>query len=208
MRVLFIHGMGRTPLSGWWLGRQLRRARFQTDSFGYSTTFENFARIRARLATKISDIAGEGEYALIGHSLGGVLLRAALGDLPAHRNQPLQVFLLGSPIRPSRLAMPLKDNVVFRAITGDCGQLLGSASRMAEIGSIAAPTTGIAGIRSLTLTRRAFGDARNDGVVSVSEVAAPWMTEHHEASVIHTWLPANRHVAELIVQRLQSIPRR
>jgi hypothetical protein len=117
------------------------------------------------------------------------------------------VFLLGSPVLPSRLAQHLKDNVVFRAVAGDCGQLLGSATHMAEIGPTNAPTIGIAGIRGLTLTKRAFGDAPNDGVVSVSEVSAAWITEHLEANAIHTLLPAHRGVAELIVQRLRAIDR-
>ena len=207
MRVLFIHGMGRTPFSGWWLCRHLQRAGFQTSSFGYSTTIENFAGIKARLITRVSEIAATGEYALIGHSLGGVLLRAALNEMPVTITRPIQVFLLGSPILPSRLALRLKDNMVFRAIAGDCGQLLGSVSRMAEIGETNVPTTGIAGIRGLTLTKRAFGEAPNDGVVSVSEVSAPWIAQQHEASAIHTMLPANREIAELIVRQLNAIDR-
>ena len=127
--------------------------------------------------------------------------------MPVTITRPIQVFLLGSPILPSRLALRLKDNMVFRAIAGDCGQLLGSVSRMAEIGETNVPTTGIAGIRGLTLTKRAFGEAPNDGVVSVSEVSAPWIAQQHEASAIHTMLPANREIAELIVRQLNAIDR-
>lgn len=39
MRVLFVHGMGRTPLSGWPLLHRLRQAGLRTTTFGYTTAF-------------------------------------------------------------------------------------------------------------------------------------------------------------------------
>jgi alpha-beta hydrolase superfamily lysophospholipase len=81
MEALFVHGMGRSPISGWPLLFQLRRAGLQTRSFSYLVSMEPFTAIQARLEKQIAEIACSGNYILIGHSLGGVLIRAALGSL-------------------------------------------------------------------------------------------------------------------------------
>jgi pimeloyl-ACP methyl ester carboxylesterase len=202
MLVLFVHGMGRTPLSGWPLLRRLRQEGFQTTTFGYTTVFEDFNSIKLRLISKISKIAGDESYILIGHSLGGVLIRAALNALPPHVKRPRHVFLLGSPIQASRLAVRLKNNLVFRAFTGDCGQLLASQARMNEIGSLSETTTSIAGVRGFANKRGPFYNEPNDGVVSVAEVSAPWLLNQKQVPVVHTLLPASSKVAELILREV------
>ncbi|MDP9139703.1 MAG: alpha/beta hydrolase, partial [Pseudomonadota bacterium] len=170
-------------------------------------SIENFTKIRTRLLVAITALAERGDYVLIGHSLGGVLIRAALQRLPKHVRQPRHVFLLGSPVMPSRLAQTLGGNLVFRAMTGDCGQLLRSPLRMAEIVATTVPTTAIIGIRGLTGKRTPFGDEMNDGVVSLSEVSADWLTDQVQLPVIHTFLPSSSQVADVVLQRLASMAR-
>ncbi len=198
--LLFVHGMGRTSLSGWRLLRHLRRAGLNTRTFGYSVVFDNFDAIVARLRTQLSLLAHTGEYMVIGHSLGGVLLRAALGSLPAGAALPSHVYLLGSPVLASRIATRLKNNGLFRALTGDCGQLLGSANRMNAIGPLAVPATAIVGTRGISSRYGPFGDEVNDGLVAVSEVDAPWLTSCVRVAVFHTLLPSSARVADIILQ--------
>lgn len=124
MKVLFVHGMGRTSISGWPLLLRLQLTGFQTTTFGYSATLESFDSITARLRKRISLLTEGDDYVVIGHSLGGVLLRAALNSLPSGTKLPKKVYLLGSPMRPSRIASKLRSNIIYRTITGDCGQLL------------------------------------------------------------------------------------
>lgn len=202
MVVLFIHGMGRSPVSGWLLLFRLRCAGFRTSTFGYSAAFEDFDSITSRLAAKISELGKTGEYILVGQSLGGVLLRAAVNSLPKGFLPPHHLFLLGSPLVASRLAIRLKGNILFRAFAGDCGQLLGSPDRMKRIGAISSPTTGIAGVRGISGWYSPFGSEANDGVVSVSEVVAPWLSNQLEVPVIHTLLPSSSIVANIILREV------
>jgi pimeloyl-ACP methyl ester carboxylesterase len=194
--------MGRSPLSGQPLLLQLRRAGLLTGTFGYSVALEAFPEIRERLVARISQLADKGDYVVVGHSLGGVLLRAALNSLPPAVRQPRHIFLLGSPVQPSRIAQRLGANPVFRGLAGDCGQLLGSTARMEEIGPMTVPTTAIVGRRGLPWPARVFAGEANDGVVSVAEASAEWIEDQVVVDCVHTLLPASRRVGEIILERL------
>ncbi len=202
MQLLFVHGMGRSPLSGGLMLWLLKRSGFRVRVFGYSVSFDDFAGIRARLVERISQVAAQGDYVLVGHSLGGVLLRAALNDLPSGTRKASHLFLLGSPVRPARLANRLRNNLIYKTITRDCGRLLGSAERMAELGPVAVPTTVVVGVRGLPWPKDPFDGELNDGVVARSEVCADWAGDEVHVPVGHTFLPASRCVARLILERI------
>jgi hypothetical protein len=203
MQVLFVHGMGRSPLSGWPVLWQLKRAGLKTSTFRYAVSLEDFVAIRKRLVSKILALAAQEDYVLIGHSLGGVLLRAAVNSMPPGTKPPRHIFLLGSPLQPARLAQKLQSNLIYRVLTRDCGQLLGSTIRMSGIGRVSVPTTSIAGVcGGLSSKRGPFKGELNDGVVSVSEVSAKWITDQVRIPMIHTFLPSCRRVAEIIVERV------
>lgn len=202
MQALYVHGLGRSPLSGAGLMWRLRKHGVITSSIFYSATFESAQSIEARLRRKIIEVANQGNFVLIGHSLGGVLIRAALASLPNETRLPSRVFLLGSPTRPSRIAKYLHKNWLFRLATRDCGDLLSSESRMEQIAPCSVPTTSVVGIRGLYGRFSPFGSEENDGVVAASEVSAPWISEEIKVRVIHTYLPSNRKIAQLIIERL------
>lgn len=203
MHVLFVHGMGRSPLSGWPMLSRLKRAGLKTGTFGYAVTISDFSQIVDRLASRIEQLAQQGDYILIGHSLGGVLLRAAIAQLQPDTVAPRHLFLLGSPIQPARLARRLQFNPIFRTLTRDCGQLLGSGQRMREIKSRDTPVTAVTGTRGAPKILGLFGNEANDGVVSASETFADWIEDRVELPVFHTLLPASTHVAEAILRRLK-----
>jgi pimeloyl-ACP methyl ester carboxylesterase len=205
MRILFIHGMGRSPLSGLPILLRLRARGHAVEAFAYATALRDFASIRDRLRDRIQGLASRGPYALIGHSLGGVLLRGALGALPPGTPPPAEVFLLGSPVRSARLARRLQGNRLYRAATGDCGQLLACDDRMEAIGPTAGRVTAIIGVNGMRITRGHFGEETNDGIVALSELQAPWITEERRVPVVHTFLPSSRRVAELLLEHLDAL---
>lgn len=194
--------MGRTPLSGLPLLWRLERAGHAVQVFGYSPALETFEGIRARLRRRLERLAGQGDYALVGHSLGGVLLRGALGDLPPEVPRPRRLFLLGSPLRVPRLARRLRRRCLYRILAGDCGQLLASGRRLGAIGPVEVPTTGLVGISGPRRAAGPFGHEPNDGIVAESEVRAAWVGDVVRVPVLHTFLPSSGRVAEILLDRL------
>ncbi len=205
MQALFVHGMGRSPASGWRLLRQLRHAGIATATFGYSVALSPFAAVETKLLHKVMQTAARGDYVLIGHSLGGVLLRAVLADPRFAGPPPRRLFLLGSPVRPARLAQRLAPYALYRSLTRDCGALLASEARMAAIAPSSIPTIAIVGVAGWNGRLSPFKGASNDGIVAESEIAAPWYREVIHVPVVHTLLPASGSVAALIVQRIAEL---
>jgi len=173
-----------------------------TYSFSYFVCAETFAEIQSRLELQIVDLAKQDDYVLIGHSLGGVLLRAALNAIDTGIAQPKHLFLLGSPISPSILAQRLSKNVLYKLITNDCGQLLCSFKRMNAIGAVGIPTTCIGGTKSIFITKPFFSGQINDGFVSLTEISADWFTEDIQLPLIHSVLPSSRRIARLVVDAI------
>ena len=184
--------------------RKLKQGGIKTSTFAYVVTLQDFASIQRRLVERISTLTEQGDTMLIGHSLGGVLLRAAINALPDDTRAPLHLFMLGSPVQPARLAQALGSNFLYRAFTRDCGQLLGSDARMAAVGAVNVPTTSIVGVRGLPLSHGPFRNEANDGVVALSEASAPWITHQVRLHTVHTLLPSSVEVAEVILKTMRE----
>jgi alpha-beta hydrolase superfamily lysophospholipase len=119
MRLLLIHGLGRTPLSLALLGRRLSQQGHSVRYFSYAAFQEFFDQIVGRLVATIRATANQHPYALIGHSLGGILARAAL---PALANMPPRhLVMLAPPNQLPLLAWRWRKHLLYRLMTRDCG---------------------------------------------------------------------------------------
>ena len=74
--VFLVHGMGRTPISMFLLGRRLEGAGYRVASFGYLSTTGSVADLGAALARRVGELAGEAPCVhFVGHSLGNIIVR-------------------------------------------------------------------------------------------------------------------------------------
>jgi hypothetical protein len=173
MRVLLVHGLGRTPLSMAFLARRLRTAGHAPETFGYAGWASSYDAIRHRLAARVADADAAGApWIALGHSLGGLLLRDAIAAAAPARLAHL--IMLATPNQLPRLAPRAARVAPFRWFTGECGQHLASPDYFARLPAPTVPHTIIAGTRGFSGRWSPFGDEPNDGVVAVSEtVMAP-----------------------------------
>ena len=80
--------------------------------------------------------------------------------------------------------------------------IAGFAPEFPEIVPVSVPTTSIVGIRGMSSNRSPFKGDTNDGVLSVSETSTEWIADQVLIPTVHTLLPSNRRVGEIILARL------
>jgi len=202
MRLLLIHGLGRTPLSLALLGRRLSRQGHNVRYFGYAAFRESFDQIVGRLIASICAADDSHPYALIGHSLGGILARAALPAL-AHM-PPRHLVMLAPPNQTSLLARRLRQQLLYRITTRDSGSKLADRAFYDTLPQPSIHTTIIAGTAGPRGRWSPFGDRPNDGVVAVEETMLRPNTEVIQVPSVHTLIMNSRQVTRIICEVLAS----
>ncbi|MGK7954374.1 MAG: esterase/lipase family protein [Crocosphaera sp.] len=143
MKILLIHGLSRTPLSLSGLESYLQVRGATTEQFSYFAFAETFDSIVERLYLRLRAIANQGTYGIVAHSLGGLLIRAALANdsikLPSH------IVLLGTPNQPPRLAPIAWKLAPFRWWTRHCGFNLTNPAFFKSLPTLTSPYKIIAG---------------------------------------------------------------
>ncbi len=166
--VLLVHGLWRTPLSLLPLVHRLRGWGCRPEQFGYAAIAQRYDAIVAGLVHRLERLAEGGTpYAVIGHSLGGVLLRSALARVDG--TPPAPLIMLGTPNRPPRLARRLGGHWVYRRLLGECGVNLTSPEFYAALPVPHVPCTIIAGTAGPRGPWSPVGGELNDGIVAVDE---------------------------------------
>src|SRR5688572_29467445 len=123
MKVLLVHGLGRTRRSMAILGWRLVASGHTPDYFSYSSLAETQPNIVSRLVERLGVLEGaREEVGLVGHSFGGLLLREAIAVVPQLRVKHL--ILLGTPNRVPRMARLLYTRFPYRRTRGSCGVCL------------------------------------------------------------------------------------
>jgi hypothetical protein len=201
--VLMVHGLARTPLSLLWLAGAIRRSGYPTAQFGYVACAEPYDRILERLRSRCSALAAEGPYAIVAHSLGGLLVRAALAepDVPP----PEHVVMLGTPNQRSRTAEWAVRFAPWRWIAGEAGRKLADRSFYAGLPGLSVPYTIIAGTRGLRLSSLPLGGRANDGLVAVEETGVEPDDEVIEILATHTFIMNRRRVLRAVLRALKSV---
>ena len=144
MKVVLVHGLGRTRFSLALLRWRLAAAGHVCESFSYWALFENQSGIVSRLVVRLRRLAEEGkEVGLVGHSFGGLLLRQAVAAVPELRVKHL--VMLGTPNRRPRLAVRLYTQFPYGFLRGSCGRCLTDAAWFSSLPVPTVPYTLISG---------------------------------------------------------------
>jgi hypothetical protein len=202
MQILLIHGLARTSLSLMSLERRLQQAGHSTVQFGYFAFAESFDQITKRLLLQFQSLADQGPYAVVSHSLGGVLTRATLGlDRVLHPNH---VVMLGPPNQPPRLA-PLAWKVPpFQWFTGQCGKNLSCRNFYQDLPTLGSDYTIIAGTSGPRGALSPFGNEVNDGIVALSETKMRPHDTVVKLPVWHTFMMNHPEVQGTVLRALDG----
>lgn len=187
--VILVHGMGRSPLSMWLLGRRLESDGYRVVRFGYRSTRGSVAQLGARLGERAARQTGDAPRVhFVGHSLGTVIIRSMLASTPPERMG--RVVMLAPPNQGSA-----------------------AADRMTRWVGWAMPyirelrTTPESTARSLVLPRGVevgiIAGAR-DHKVRVPETYLAGAADHTVIDAFHSWMMNRADVHRLIVHFLHS----
>jgi hypothetical protein len=201
MRALLVHGMGRSPISMLLLAARLRRVGITPSLFGYIPALRSFPEIVTALGSRLAELATDSSYVVVGHSLGGLLLRAAMAGLDPALPRPRHLFMLATPNQSPRLARKFQHHAAYRLWAGDAGQLLADPDRVAAIPAPEVPYTLVVGTSGRKGRWSPFADEPNDWIVSLSEARLADDDEIVRLPAGHTFLMNHREVAALIVAR-------
>ena len=191
-QLILVHGLWVPGLVMQPLAARLARAGFRCHSFGYRGRAPGLEAHAERLARYARGI---GRASFVGHSLGGLLVLAAL---EADRAVEVErVVLLGTPARGSAAARRLARHAPGRWMLG------GSAERLRAHHDACWSRPEPLGVLAGTLP---FGLGRvigrlpgaNDGVVCVEETAVRGMSAQALVHVGHSAMLVSSRVARLV----------
>ena len=202
MKILLIHGLGRTSLSLLSLEWSLQRRGWSTEQFSYLAFAETFDQIVARLWIRLQELSHQGAYGIAVHSLGGLLTRAALGR--GGVKKPEHIVMLGTPNRQPRLASYAWQLPPFRWFTGQCGFNLTSQDFFTDLPGITSNYTIIAGTRGPRGSWSPFGNEINDGIVAMSETRLSPQDQIIQLPVMHTFMMNHPKVQKTVIQAFEQ----
>ena len=202
MKAILVHGMGRTPMSLLLLAGRLRRHGFAVRLFGYST-LRSFNTCVARLVSSATAVGRHESFILVGHSLGSVLIRAALPRLEPIR--PVACFFLAPPSKTAKAARFFATKALYRLLARECGQLLADDRFMETLALPIVPVRVYAGTAGYKGRFSPFEGEDNDGILAVSETQIGAEDNIVRVHAIHTFIMNSAQVCADIAATTASL---
>lgn len=195
--IILVHGLGRSRHDMVLLKPRLRAEFPDTliHTFEYPSRRIPITEARDHLANFIERETKGESVSFVGHSLGGIVVRALDASdrgTPAMR----RLVTLGSPHNGATIARFLAEyrlpRVVFGPALSELGRLsLPPVPRQVEIGCVVGATGNRFGFLPLL-----GGD--NDGVVLAEEASLEGCSARIEVPVLHAFMPFSKRIAALV----------
>ena len=192
------------------LQRALEASDYVVLNCGYRSRSADIATLARDVAHRVSQWEPGAKLDFVTHSLGGILVRAALayGHLPRERVR--RVVMLGPPNAGSEVvdafqAIPIVARI-YAALTGPAGTQLGTkASGLpAQLPPVDFELGVIAGNRSFNPLFSAILGAENDGKVRVDRTGVEGMRQVLVVAHWHPLLVSAPSVVQQVVQFLET----
>lgn len=185
---LYMHGLVMQPLS-----QRLAKLGYDTEVISYNTVAIKDEKV---FRTIDRALAADQPNVLVGHSLGGLMIKHYLAARHPAFQQISHVITIGSPLKGA--------SIVGKIQQLGLGALLGNATHFGleahddewrfeqKLGSIAGNVA--FGMRRVLMGNQGI----SDGTVTVDETKMAGMTDHLETRTTHTSMIYNRYVARQI----------
>ena len=223
--VLLIHGLMRTASSMAPLETEL--IRHDKDSvrlnpevaplrkavyFSYASTRDPITTHSAALRELVENLPGQPRISMVGHSLGNIVFRQAVGEWQRNGDPKNvlprlnRVVMLGPPNQGSSFAAKLSRLGLFETITGNSGMQLGPSWQTLRdgLGTPPCPFAIVAGDISKSAIQNPLLSGPSDGVVTIEEASLDGMAEIVAVPVVHSFLMSDSSVVRATVSFLSG----
>lgn len=202
--VVLLHGLGRSEAAMSWLARRLEEGGYRAVPIGYRSLQKTPKEILEDVAKQIDHccIGKSPNLHFVGHSLGGLLIRAYLSrNEPANRGH---VVLIGTPNAGTAVVDTLQDRWWF-PVLGPTARLLGTKDNSFpnSIGPPDYPLGVIAG-RKTGIYNETLLPGSDDGLVSIESTKINGMTDFVVVESGHFSLRHDEAVARHVLSFLKT----
>jgi pimeloyl-ACP methyl ester carboxylesterase len=188
--LVLLHGLGRTRWSLWPVARAAAQSGYAVHNLGYPSRRAPIERLADDVGHRILALAAHASVDVVTHSMGGIVLRAAVARGVLSSEALHRVVMLAPPNQGSEVADRLRDLRFYRFALGPAGQQIGTGEGSVprrlppppfELGVIA-------GRRSNNrFFARILGD-ESDGKVRVASAGVEGMRELIVVDHAHTFI--------------------
>ncbi|MDX8431672.1 MAG: alpha/beta hydrolase [Candidatus Algichlamydia australiensis] len=202
--VVTVHGYARTHKSMHKMGRALQKNGYNLYHFDYLSRSQSIEESTEDFVTFLREISKQhpdSQINFVTHSLGGILLRAAVNDpnCPKIAKQG-SAILLGPPNRGSRLAKRIA--LILKLMGRGAGNDLAKNRDFSYLGDF--PES-----MKVTIIAGTFGcnpliPFPNDGKVALSETLLDTPHKFFEVSACHSMMMSNSKVITTILEELNA----
>lgn len=201
--VVLLHGLGRNRSSVWLLADRVEAAGYDVERIGYKSLHDAPADILANVRAQIDACCAQREAPVhfVGHSLGGLLVRAYLAQ--AHVKKLGHVVLIGSPNQGTPIVDDYRDRWWMK-FAGPTANALGTdpGSFPKSLPPPAYPLGVIAGkVERVIDFPRIDGD--DDGLVPVEATRVEGMRDFVVIDAGHAMLRYNEQAARQVISFLK-----
>ena len=204
--VVLVHGLGRSGLAMWRLSQRIESAGYPVCVLDYDSIGETWYQVMEETTNQINHCVEDVERVhFVGHSLGGLVVRAYLHGQPSSMESPKlgEVVLIGTPNKGSEVADYYKDHFLMK-YAGETSQSLmtGEDTLGFQLPEPYFKPGVIAGTRTMWMTDHMF-EGPNDGLVSVESTKLNSMKDFVAIEVGHSSMRYNEEVAMQTIHFLE-----
>jgi len=201
--VVLLHGLWRSRTAMWLMSHRLENAGFQVQNIGYDSTHETPEQILNSVAAQIDACCKALPHTVhfVGHSLGGLIIRAYLADNAVRRQG--RVVLIGTPNKGTPLVDAFQDSW-WLALAGPTARALGTGpdSFPKSLPPPEYPVGVIAGLSENGLAQHLLADS-SDGMVPVESTKLVGMVDFILVESGHSSMRYSEEVARQTISFLR-----
>jgi pimeloyl-ACP methyl ester carboxylesterase len=202
--VILLHGLGRSARPMAPLAEALEERGYRVRALDYPSRSAPIERLSRQLAREVEACCSQPPVRVhfVGHSLGGILVRAYLA-----RERPPRlgrVVMLAPPNQGSELVDGVRDNALFRWLAGPAARELGTDGLPARLGPVDFEVGVLTGDRSWSPLRSWLIPGADDGTVAVASARVAGMADFRVVPETHTFIMRSADVAREVWHFLET----